>query len=1337
MPTIALRYQQASESGFVTTVSIDGQTQYSVTIQDPFTERQERELEFYFEQWIRFPFDNQVIAQRAAASVQTYGESLFEQIFGDRRAYADYTQACSSGISQLQIAIEGDSPDFQALHWEALKDPDHPTPLATEAIFTRKRFRAGGTPTLALHPSPVINLLVVTARPDEEADVGYRTISRPLIEAIHRAQLRVKVEILRPGTYQALSQHLENKAGYYHIVHFDAHGGLMTYDQFEGGVTNDCYLYRARYGRPEMERYTGQKAFLFFEGDSKGQADPVAAAELAALLTAKGIPICILNACQSAKQVKAEVRGQKAGGENQPDRSQAGSESETHPYPSRSGTDLLQNTETSLGSQLMAAGVQMVVAMGYSVTVTAAQVMMEKLYAELFAQKGIPEAIRLSRKELYNRKERRVYFNQWVPLEDWLLPVVYANGPVDLKLREFAPAEKADYLTQRAQCYHFEAPTYGFVGRDLEILKLEKGLLWHNVLLVLGMGGTGKTTLLNYLRDWWQTTHFVKDVFYFGYDTAAYTVQAILRTIGKALYPDPYAFAAFEAMPPVAQLEDVADHLRAQPYALMLDNLESVTGQNLAIQNTLPEAEQQTLKQFLQKLVGGKTKVVLGSRSGEGWLATAYTHEGRANVYPLGGLDPESRSVLAEKILAAKVQDPQRIAALGVDADFKRLMGLLAGYPLAMEVVLANLARQSPTEILAALNAADVDLNVGGDDKTNNILKCVDYSHSNLSPQAQKLLVCLAPFNGFIDRADLENYSKQLKKREPFQDYNFSQFDSAIQEAIQWGLLSPLNANTPRLLTIQPIFPYFLRTKLNDLDATTRDALYDGFKAHYQGLADSYQQLMASKDPNQRQLGLLFCRLEYENIHAALSLVLEQHEEAFLPLYGCLNTYLENRSEKLEKFKLAEWVYAKLETYPSEKRTPNLELQSLGVLDLVALGNYESQQYLKAREAYKQTLALVSNIAGFPETLKNQMLASTYHQLGAVAQELRQYEQARSHYQQALDIKIGFNDRYSQAPTYHQLGIVSYLLREYEQARSHYQQALDIKIEFNDRYSQAITYHQLGMVAEELRQYEQARSHYQQALDICIKFNDRYSQARTYHQLGRVAQDLREYEQARSHYQQALDIFIEFNDRYTQATVYHQLGRVAEELRQYEQARSHYQQAIDICIEFNDRYSQARTYHQLGMVAQDLREYEQARSHHQQALDICIEFNDRYNQARIYHQLSIVAEELREYEQARSHYQQALNICIEFGDRYSQASTYGQLGLLAEAQEDYTQAQQHLQQALTIFVEFNDQHSIEITLRNLARLYQTTQDDRLLSTVAQCLNTTPAHVQQRFAAASA
>ncbi|MBE9067100.1 CHAT domain-containing protein, partial [Leptolyngbya cf. ectocarpi LEGE 11479] len=766
MPTLTIRERGKTAAGFDAAVSINNQTEYDITISNPFDAKQEQELEFYFEKWITFPFDQKVKAQRAAASIETYGHELFEQVFSNHKAYSAYERACQQGLSNLQIEILGESPEFQSLHWEALKDPDQPRAFAVDCVVTRKRLAEKDMADV-LQPSATINLLVVTARPDEESDVGYRTISRPLIEAIQQAQLRVNVELLRPGSYQALSEHLEDKEGYYHIVHFDVHGGLMTYDQFQAGGEQDRYTYQTRYGRPNMQPYDGVKAFLFLEGETKGQADPVEAGELAELLINKGIPVCILNACQSGKQVRAG--------------------SPTIPLEEEGESEETSAVETSLGSRLMTAGVQMVVAMGYSVTVSAAALMMEKLYGQLFAQKGIPEAIRLGRKELYNRKNRRVYFNQIVELEDWLLPVVYANREVDLKLRDMEPRERAEYLMQRRQRYRFEQPTYGFIGRDLEILKIEKALLQHNIVLLRGMGGTGKTTLLNYLREWWQTTGFVDEIFYFGYDEMAHTLQQILRVVGKGLYPDQYDFAGFEAMPLEAQMEDVAERLRANSYGLVLDNLESVTGQALAIQNTLPEAERNQIKEFLGLLRGGKTKVLLGSRSGEEWLVPAFTKDGKTNVYALTGLDPESRSVLAEKVLTAQVKDPKKIAALRVDAGFKRLMKLLAGYPLAMEVVLGNLARQTPEEVLAGLQAADVDLNVGGEERTNNILKCVEYSHSSLSPEAQKLLVCLAPFNGFIWQSLIGEYAKELKKLAPFQDYDFDQFDDAIQEAVNWG----------------------------------------------------------------------------------------------------------------------------------------------------------------------------------------------------------------------------------------------------------------------------------------------------------------------------------------------------------------------------------------------------------------------------------------------------------------------------------------------------------------------------------------------------------------------
>jgi tetratricopeptide (TPR) repeat protein len=106
----------------------------------------------------------------------------------------------------------------------------------------------------------------------------------------------------------------------------------------------------------------------------------------------------------------------------------------------------------------------------------------------------------------------------------------------------------------------------------------------------------------------------------------------------------------------------------------------------------------------------------------------------------------------------------------------------------------------------------------------------------------------------------------------------------------------------------------------------------------------------------------------------------------------------------------------------------------------------------------------------------------------------------------------------------------------------------------------------------------------------------------------------------------------------------------------------------------------------------------------------------------------------RQWEQANTYYQQALDIFIEFGDRYTQASTYYQLGKVAEEMGDVDNARAYYLEDLRITVEFNDEHGLGISLRNLARVYQATQDDALLTAVAQILNTTPNDLKQMFEA---
>lgn len=95
---------------------------------------------------------------------------------------------------------------------------------------------------------------------------------------------------------------------------------------------------------------------------------------------------------------------------------------------------------------------------------------------------------------------------------------------------------------------------------------------------------------------------------------------------------------------------------------------------------------------MLTRLVGGETRLILGSRSSESWLQGAF----KQNIYNLQGLDNEARTELSNKILERNVGDERKISRIRENEDFQKIMKLLAGYPLAMEVVLANLKSLSP-----------------------------------------------------------------------------------------------------------------------------------------------------------------------------------------------------------------------------------------------------------------------------------------------------------------------------------------------------------------------------------------------------------------------------------------------------------------------------------------------------------------------------------------------------------------------------------------------------------------------------------------------------------------
>jgi tetratricopeptide (TPR) repeat protein len=250
------------------------------------------------------------------------------------------------------------------------------------------------------------------------------------------------------------------------------------------------------------------------------------------------------------------------------------------------------------------------------------------------------------------------------------------------------------------------------------------------------------------------------------------------------------------------------------------------------------------------------------------------------------------------------------------------------------------------------------------------------------------------------------------------------------------------------------------------------------------------------------------------------------------------------------------------------------------------------------------------------------------------------------------------------AVSIHNLGIIAQQQGNYNQALNWYKKSLRISEELGNRDGMARSYYRIGIVAQYQGDYDLASECYKKSLHISEELGNRDGMARSYHQLGIVAQDRGDYEQALDWYKKSLHISEELGNRDGMARSYHQIGMVVQDRGDYNQALDWYKKSLQINEELGNRDEIARSYHQIGIVAQDRGDDDQALDWYRKSLLISEELGDRVGMARSYHQLGIVAQNRSDYDQALDWYKKSLLIKEELGDRVGMALTTSQLGVL-------------------------------------------------------------------------
>ncbi|NQT16378.1 MAG: CHAT domain-containing protein [Planctomycetes bacterium] len=548
-----------------------------------------RELRWYLESFLGYPFPPETDhAERVQDALKAWGEQAFLALFGDRATGRLFDAATSEQYGELELRISSDDPGVLYWPWEALRDPEAGVLARTCQVERQLNKLRDPHPISDDLPRDCVNILLVTARP-YEADVRYRSISRPLVDQVERLGLPATVTVLRPPTFDQLRAHLGERPHHYHILHFDGHGAY--------GATNS---------HDNPHAFQGPQGRLVFE-DDEGRADPQPADVLSELLRDTSVPVVVLNACQSA------MVDQRA-----------------------------EDAFASVAAGLLRSGVRSVVAMAYSLYVSGAQQFLPAFYRRLFESGNVSDATRAGRQQMLSRPQRVCARGQY-PLEDWLVPVLYEQDAFDCSFLGQAPAKERKEgpdLPQEAQ--DTENP-YGFIGRDGAVLELERAMRRPPPgILIHGLGGVGKTTLARGLIQWLATTGGLgQGCFWFTFQGIR-SAEFVLNEMVGALFGTNALAAGLDE-----KMEALIAAFRQHRFLIVWDNFEVVCGiPGTSLEPALSADDRRRLLQFLRGLRGGQSKVLITSRSEEEWLDTAACYK-----LSIGGLEGEERWEYCETIV--------------------------------------------------------------------------------------------------------------------------------------------------------------------------------------------------------------------------------------------------------------------------------------------------------------------------------------------------------------------------------------------------------------------------------------------------------------------------------------------------------------------------------------------------------------------------------------------------------------------------------------------------------------------------------------------------------------
>ncbi|MDQ1253582.1 MAG: hypothetical protein QG646_2754 [Euryarchaeota archaeon] len=640
-------------------------------------------------------------------------------------------------------------------------------------------------------------------------------------------------------------------------------------------------------------------------------------------------------------------------------------------------------------------------------------------------------------------------------------------------------------------------------NRSEELIKALIYLENHQILLISGVGGIGKSTLARALVDLRPVN--VPEPFWFDFNqNQSAKLGDILEKLASYLKaPDITSFKYDRREPGKLDVDKLTDELhRRNQIWLIFDDLSTIL------------EDQHFVDKGIEFLFSSlrynthKAKIIVTSRilpileNGES-LIDVMEDEEKQN---LKGLKKDfAVDYLASNGLGEV--EPEKLEELATGVD---------GYPLALKLLV---------ELVKEFGVKDTleDLSMYQESKDDTIKKARKL-FDKLAGEEKELLERVSVYREPVDFKGLkEMFTESTPK-------------NTVKKLIDKSLLETDHYGSYWLHPLVQEFSY--------------EDLKNKKEVHILAVK-YYLSLLLPKNPTKKEelqpvIEAYYHSCIAEEYYLAVAIIQESNLHHLLDLWGNTRILIE--------------IYEKLLPKNHFEDEPLLKDKQIHGAILANLGNayiYLSEP-LKAIEYYKQALKISREIGdrrGEGNALGN---------LGLAYSDLGELNKAIEYYKQALKIFRETRDRRGEGVCLGNLGNAYSDLGELNKAIEYYEQALKIAREIGDRHGEGTNLGNLGNAYNILGEPIKAIEYYGQILIVHREIGDRRGESADFGNLGLAYSKIGETRKAIEHHEKALKIAREIGDRYGEGNHFGNLGLTYSQLGETRKATEFLKQSLEI-----------------------------------------------------------------------------------------------------------------------------------------------------------------------------